>query len=93
VHVFEGPRLNYLSIGLESRNHVRNARLRLVKQLWEGHSSFLSTPTDSHLWDLGVVDHVVVPHQDFSILAELVGQENTSFIFFLVFQFKDKVES
>jgi len=35
----------------------------------------------------------VVAHQDFSILAELVSQEDTPFIFLLVFKLEDEVKS
>ena len=35
----------------------------------------------------------MVAHQDFSILAELVSQEDAPFIFLLVFKLEDEVES
>jgi len=63
---------------LECGDQVRNASLRLVKQLGQGHSRLLSTTASPDLGDLRMINHVVVAHQDLGLLAELVSQENST---------------
>lgn len=93
LNIFDWPRLDQLAEWLETCDHVRYSRLLLVQKLWQGDCGFLATSACSDFRDLRVVDHVVVPHQDFSLLAELMGQEDAAFILLLIFHLEDEIET
>ena len=70
-------------------DEIRYTCLGVIEKLRRGHSRFLSACCGAHLWDLGVIDQVVITHEELSFRAELVGLENASLVFLLVFQLEN----
>ena len=92
MDVFEGSLDQDLAGRLETRDHVGNSSLGLVEQLRLRNCS-LFTATDTHFRDDGVVDHVVVSHQNLSFMTELVSQKDPPFVLFLVLELENQVKS
>ena len=93
VHVFERSLLNELLEWLERENQVADASLRLIKQLgWLNRCLFVAS-TSSYAWHCLLVNHVVIAHQDLSLLSELVSQEDSSLVLLLILVLEDQVEA
>ena len=93
VHVFERSLLNELLEWLERENQVADASLRLIKQLgWLDCCLFVAS-TSSYTWHCLLVNHVVIAHQDLSLLSELVSQEDSSLVLLLILVLEDQVEA
>ena len=93
VHVFERSLLNELLEWLERENQVADASLRLIKQLgWLNRCLFVAS-TSSYTWHCLLVNHVVIAHQDLSLLSELVSQEDSSLVLLLILVLEDQVEA
>ena len=93
LHIFVSSLLNAIFPWLVGRNQVWDTRLCLIKKLGIWHWGLLGTCSNANFWDLGVINHVVVTHENLSLLAELVSHEDASFILLFVFELKDKIES
>ena len=89
VHVFERSLLNELLEWLERENQVADASLCLIKQLRRLNRCLLVSSTSTNAWYSLLVDHVVIAHQDLSLLSELVSQEDSSLVFLLIFVLED----
>ena len=89
LDIFKGSWLDELLPRLESANEVRDASLGRVKEFGWGNRCLFAITAHSYFRNDSIVYHVVVPHEDFSFLAELVSLEYSPLIFFLVFLFED----
>ena len=78
---------------LECRDEVRDTSLGLVQQLRQSHGCLLAAATSPELWDQCIVNHIVVSHEDFCLLAELVSQEDATLILAIILVFEDEVKA
>ena len=78
---------------LKGGDKIRYTGLGLVKELGRRDCSLLATASGSNLWNHCIIYHIVVAHEDLGLLAEFVGQKNTSLVLSFVFLLEYKVEA
>ena len=92
LHVLELACFHKLLEWPVSADQIRYTCLGVVEELRRGYSRFLAACGGANFWNLGVIDQVVITHEELRLRAELVGLEDAPLILLLVFQLKNEVE-
>ena len=78
---------------LVSADQIRDASLTLIEKLGNGNSRLFASTSCANLWNLSILDHVMVAHQKLCFRPKFVRHEDASFIIFIVFKLEDEIEA